>query len=767
MSSTPLWNKFATIQNFTLAWQRTVNCSSRIMQDELGMKVFAHDLQANLEDLLRKVQAQDYPYSPLVDHKVYVPKPSSTLRTMSLMATPDLIVYQALVNVIADFSHPHLVNHENQHVLGNLYAGEGSRWMLKKWKIHYTRFIERIEKIYSGGNPWIASTDIVAFYDTIDHERLIGLINKYCQDDEIFNDLFRRCLARWSPHNSDIKMSRGIPQGSNASDYLANLFLYDIDREMIVAGYHYVRYVDDIRILGAEKSIVQKGLILFDLELKKAGLVAQVSKTSVHEIQDIEKEISRLKFNITDPTGEGEYILVTTPANPESEQAESISKHVQNTPSEEVDMAESAFDSSDEDDYVTTETKVDIDRQNTKNLQEQLREKLFEYIFLLDDPDRSKEADTSITFCLYRLDAHKSILAAVLRLLDRIPWRSEAITTCLARFEKNKDAIKGLREFIMHHEVYIWHRTNALWALYNVSGAKEIEDICRTWVADANLDWYARTIAARILADVPAQHAFLLECLKREQNSIKNSHLETEILRQELAHGAFKRIKSKSKQLSLLKLICNDPSPLMKRLAIYILQQSSCKIVWNDLHDCHENMKDFSELIVAIGISPEAPKPCLIAETMMKMYDIHLNLKDLRALYSNHYEPAIPHLRNSISAYHKNPDEYISEFHKFTHLTIIGFYESVLPTETGLYSKDGYGGLVNRSIFSQTLPNGLGAWKDLGALRNRVDHPVEVKTGTHSRKIEYKEMDNIFKRLKVALAELFEVWENHSTISTP
>jgi hypothetical protein len=93
------------------------------------------------------------------------------------------------------------------------------------------------------------------------------------------------------------------------------------------------------------------------------------------------------------------------------------------------------------------------------------------------------------------------------------------------------------------------------------------------------------------------------------------------------------------------------------------------------------------------------------------------------------------------------------------------FYESVFPTETGLMSRDGYGGLVNRSVFSQTLPKGLTVWKDLGLLRNRVDHPIDAKTGTHSRKIDYKEMYDIFKRLKVALAELFEVWEKPSSLS--
>jgi hypothetical protein len=351
--------------------------------------------------------------------------------------------------------------------------------------------------------------------------------------------------------------------------------------------------------------------------------------------------------------------------------------------------------------------------------------------------------------------------------LDRLPWRSEAVTTCLSKFLNNKDAIKGIKDFIARHEVYDWHRANALWALYKIVGAKEIEEICRTWMSDANFDWYSRTIAARVLTDIPAQHAFLLECLKREQGFLNNNHRDTEIFRQELAYGAFKRIKSKDKQISLLKLICSDPSPLLKRLALYLMQQPPCNVQWSDLQGSHDEMKIFSELTVAMGISPSATKPCLIADTLLKTYDVSLQTKDLRGLYLNHYDHALPHIRNSISAYHRNPDEYISEFHKFAHLTIIAFYESVFPSETGLISKEGYGGLVNRSIFTQTLPNGLTVWKDLGALRNRVDHPVEVKTGTHSRKIEYKEMDDIFKRLKVALAELFEIWEKSITSSTP
>lgn len=142
-----LWDKFANYENFLLAWQRTVNVTSRMINEKLGMEIFAYNLQSNLEDLVQQVNSEDFPYLPLADHKVYVPKPSTTLRTMSLMAVPDVIVYQALVNVIADHSHLHLVSHENEHVLGNLYAGTGKRWMLQPWKRQYSRFVKRVEKL--------------------------------------------------------------------------------------------------------------------------------------------------------------------------------------------------------------------------------------------------------------------------------------------------------------------------------------------------------------------------------------------------------------------------------------------------------------------------------------------------------------------------------------------------------------------------------------------------------------------------------------------
>ena len=760
-----IWEQFATFDNFLLAWQRTVNASSRMVNDELGLKTFAYNLDANLRDLVRQVQAEDFPYEPLADHKVYVPKPSTTLRTMSLMSFPDRIVYQALVNVVADQAHQYLVTHENQHVYGNLYAGPGKRWMLKPWKQQYDLFVRRIESLYAAGNSWIASTDVVAFYDTIDHERLLGIIGKYCFSDSRFLDLFRKCLSKWSAHNASAAMSRGIPQGGNASDFLANLFLYDIDREMIVRGYHYVRYVDDVRILGPNKPSVQRGLILFDLELKRAGLVAQVSKTSVHEVKDIAKEINRLRFLVTDPTGEGWYVIIMIPSPPKSEQAESVADYVRKTPGEQTDSQADAIDH-DRDNYEYEEDiedsmpslNLDIDQNTTKNVQEQLRDKFLESLSLLDDSDRGKEAESSLTFCLNRLEPHSSVRQQVIGLLPRLPWRSEAVTRCLSRFKDDLTVVQKLQEFIADHDVYSWHRANALWALYQVGGTTSVKSICRDWLADTQFDWYARTVAARILTEIPGQHAFLIECLQREQDLKKETPEETSILRHQLAFGAFQRIKSSKKQLALFRLICTDKSPLVRRLFIYLLQQPECKVTWDNLMAHHQDIGELSEIIRALGISSDAPQPCFIAQTLASMYGVILSSDDLRPFYRSHYVEAVRHLRDSVSAYHQSTNAYVGTFHQFAHLTLIAFYEHVLPSEGGLF--DGYAALTDRKAIKELLSRGIDTWRRLGSMRNRVDHPVDKVTKTHSKKIAVKEVEDLSKELRVSLQELFDIWLN-------
>jgi retron-type reverse transcriptase len=52
----------------------------------------------------------------------------------------------------------------------------------------------------------------------------------------------------WDGNNLEV-MDKGIPQGSPLSPILANLFLDELDEEMLKNGQRYVRYADDFVVL--------------------------------------------------------------------------------------------------------------------------------------------------------------------------------------------------------------------------------------------------------------------------------------------------------------------------------------------------------------------------------------------------------------------------------------------------------------------------------------------------------------------------------------
>jgi hypothetical protein len=167
-------------------------------------------------------------------------------------------------------------------------------------------------------------------------------------------------------------------------------------------------------------------------------------------------------------------------------------------------------------------------------------------------------------------------------------------------------------------------------------------------------------------------------------------------------------------------------------------------------------MEERAELVRKLGISPDAPKSCFIARTVSTMYEVSLSMNDLRAIYCVHYDESVKRLREAVSAFHRSPGDYVRTLHQFAHLTLIAFYEYVLPAESGVY--DGYARLTDRAPFSQRLPQYFQVWKNFASLRNRVDHPVDKNTQTHSKPITHREMEHLHKSVKLALQELFDVW---------
>jgi len=275
--------------NFELAWRRITRGSNREYK-----RFFSHlypsyriALRTNLLDLIGDIKAGHYQPSPTT--RVYLPKSSGILRPMTLLCLNDQIAYQAIVNVVANEFYRALRPFYEVKTFGALFAGRNSPFFYRPWRRCYRKFNSAITKAYSFGKKIMADFDLVSFFDLIDHKALKSVLKRRVKSGELL-DLLINCLEQWTSADAANLKGHGIPQGPEASAFLAAVFLSDFD-SAAYGRVTYLRYVDDIRLLGKTFTSVKRALINLDLRAKSLGLVPQAQKIAVREVSDIKAEL--------------------------------------------------------------------------------------------------------------------------------------------------------------------------------------------------------------------------------------------------------------------------------------------------------------------------------------------------------------------------------------------------------------------------------------------------------------------------------------------
>ena len=228
--------------------------------------------------------------------KLLLPKPSGTLRPLTLLTVEDQIVYQACVNLIADALKRQTRQRYEKRVFAHLYAGKSSPFFYLQWQRSYRKFGRRIEQAFNEGHNHVANFDLAAFYDSIDHHVLRHFLAGLGIDEDTV-DFLLRCLkvwtsSTWSNGQGNIYHEHGIPQGPLASGMLSESVLQHID----AVGERgkktvYLRYVDDIKILAKSEAELRRKLIALDIASKEIGLFPQSAKINIRKIADARDEI--------------------------------------------------------------------------------------------------------------------------------------------------------------------------------------------------------------------------------------------------------------------------------------------------------------------------------------------------------------------------------------------------------------------------------------------------------------------------------------------
>lgn len=235
-------------------------------------------------------------YQPSHASKILLPKPSGTLRPITLLTIEDQIVYQACVNLIADALKKKTGRRYETRVFAHLYAGKSSAFFYLQWQRSYRKFAKRIEKAYADGYEYVANFDLTSFYDSIDHHVLSHFLVSLGIDEDTI-DFLLQCLkvwtsSTWSNGPQNIYHEHGIPQGPLPSGMLSEAVLQHID----AAGEQgrktiYLRYVDDIKILAKTEEELRRKLIKLDIAAKEIGLFPQTAKINIRRITDPKEEV--------------------------------------------------------------------------------------------------------------------------------------------------------------------------------------------------------------------------------------------------------------------------------------------------------------------------------------------------------------------------------------------------------------------------------------------------------------------------------------------
>ncbi len=215
-------------RNLNEAWEKVKQNRGAGGIDDVTIDEFERNLEQNLNEIQRLLRQDMYVPKPV--KRVYIPKPDGKQRPLGIPTIRDRVVQQALKNVIEP-----IFEAEFRDSSFGYRPGKSAK-----------QAIEQIETVRDEGHEWVVDADIKAFFDTVNHEKLIDAVAERISDGRVLR-LIRAFLKAdvMEEGQGRAKNDIGTPQGGVISPLLANIYLHYFDERMAELGYEVVRYADD------------------------------------------------------------------------------------------------------------------------------------------------------------------------------------------------------------------------------------------------------------------------------------------------------------------------------------------------------------------------------------------------------------------------------------------------------------------------------------------------------------------------------------------
>lgn len=264
--------------------------------DYVTTEAFGENLEENLTKLNQ--QLKDGTYHPSALKRVMIPKPGSNeQRPLSIPTVRDRVVQGA-------------VKHAIEPIFENIFAecsygfrpGRSCKDALRE-----------VDKHLRAGYKYVIDCDIRKYFDTIPHDRLMTKVSQLISDGKVLK-LLRQMLQQgimttedeWTPE-------QGTPQGGVISPLLANIYLNELDHELLGTDAKPTRYADDLVILCRSQDEADRILTRVREWMTENGLELHPTKTKIVNMGEPRQSFDFLGYTFIRHEKNGSARLVRIP----------------------------------------------------------------------------------------------------------------------------------------------------------------------------------------------------------------------------------------------------------------------------------------------------------------------------------------------------------------------------------------------------------------------------------------------------------------------